>query len=231
MKWLVWLLLLVNALLLAYFRLDPLHHVEPVAGHEAIEPGKLKILTPEELSGLPKTDPAPVPARPPQSPPQAPAAPQPAAVSCYEWGSFAGADVLRARGVLDKLSLEAVARQQAPQDALRYWVYIPPKRTLEEAQAKVDELKALGITESYIVQEPLWRFAVSLGVFKDEALASRFLDDLHNRGVRSAVKGRRNHEGGQTSYTIRNVAQNQADAFDKLKPDFPGSELKQVACQ
>lgn len=228
MKWLVWLLLLVNALLLAYFRLGPLHHVEPVAGHEAIEPGKLKILTPEELSGLPKTDPTPTPTAPTQPPP---AAAQPTAANCYEWGSFAGADVLRARGVLDKLSLQVVARQQNPQDATRYWVYIPPRRTLEEAQAKVDELKTLGITESYIVQEPLWRFAISLGVFKDEALASRFLDDLHNRGARSAVKGRRNHEGGQTSYTIKNVAQGQVDAFDKLKPDFPGSEFKQIDCQ
>ncbi|HEY3326526.1 MAG TPA: SPOR domain-containing protein [Novimethylophilus sp.] len=226
MKWLVWLLLLVNALLLGYFRLDPMPHVEPVAGHEAIEPGKIKILTPDELSGLPKKDQTPSAV---QAPP--PVAPQPVVATCYEWGSFAGADVARARSVLDKLSLEAVARQQAPQDAIRYWVYIPPRKTLEEAQIKVSELKALGVTESYIVQEPLWRFAVSLGVFKDDALASRFLDDLHNRGVRSAVKGRRNHEGGQTSYTIRNASLTQADAFDKLKPDFPGSELKQVSCQ
>lgn len=220
MKWLVWLLLLVNVSLLGYFRLDPMPHVEPAAGHEAIEPGKIKILTPDELSGLPKKD---------QTPPavQAP----PVATACYEWGSFAGADVARARSALDKLSLEAVARQQTSQDAIRYWVYIPPRKTLEEAQVKVSELKALGVTESYIVQEPLWRFAVSLGVFKDDALASRFLDDLHNRGVRSAVKGRRNHEGGQTSYTIRNASPTQADAFDKLKPDFPGSELKQVNCQ
>lgn len=226
MKWLVWMLLLGNALLLAYFRLGSLPHAESAAGHEAIEPGQLKILTPEELSGIPKTEPPPAVPVPPS-----PATLQPATATCYEWDSFAGADVLRAKSVLDGLSLEAVARQQNPQDAMRYWVYIPPRRTLEEAQAKVDELKALGVTESYIVQEPLWRFAVSLGVFKDEALASRFLDDMHSRGVRSAVKGRRNHESGQTSYTIRNVAQSQVGAFAQFQPDFPGSELKPVDCQ
>lgn len=224
MKWLVWLLLLLNAVLLGYFRLDAERHVELVAGHEAIDPDKIKILTPEALSALPAK------ARPAAAAPAAASVPQPVA-ACYEWGSFPAADAVRAKAVLDRLGLEAVSRLQMPQDALRYWVYIPPRKSLEEAQAKIDELKALGIAESYIVQEPPWRFAISLGVFKDEALAGRFLEDLRGRGVRSAVKGRRNHEGGQTSYTIRNVAPAQADELGKLQPDFPGSELKQVNCQ
>lgn len=218
MRWLVWLLLLGNVLLLGYFQSGLRQHVE-AAPSQAISPEKLKIITPEALAQMPKKGPAPAPA---DAPP---------VTACYEWGSFAAADAQRAKAALQQLSLEATAREQMPQDAIRYWVYIPPRRTLEEAQIKVNELKALGVEESYIVQEPKWLFAISLGVFKEEALATRFLQDLQSRGVRSAIKGRRNHEGGQTSYTVHNITPAQVESLAKLQPDFPGSEFKQTACQ
>jgi hypothetical protein len=101
---------------------------------------------------------------------------------------------------------------------------------MEDAQTKVGELSALGVDESFIVEEPKWRFAISLAMYKDEALANRFLAELHKRGVRSAVKGVRNFENGQSSFHIRNLAQEVADEIGKLQPDFPGSELKPVEC-
>jgi hypothetical protein len=219
MKWLLWVLLLVNVILLAYFKLVFQPQSEPVPGHPAIDPTRLKIVTAEELAQLPKKGES-----------ATPAVTTPVA-ACYEWGSFAAADAARARAALDKLGLQATARMQAPQEAVRYWVYIPPQESLEKAQEKVNEIKDLGIDESFIVQEPKWRNAISLGVFKTEASASKYVEELHNRGIRSAIKGPRNHEGGQTGYTINNVLPAQADEIGRLKPDFPGSELKQVNCQ
>jgi hypothetical protein len=229
MKLLVWLLLLANALLLAYFQLVGTHHVEPAAGHEPIEPQKIRVLTPEELAKIPpKAQPAPQP-----EPPASGLSPVslPVSATCYEWGSFAATDAPRAKEAIDKLGVQATSRQSLPQEAVRYWVYIPPLKSQEDAQRKVDEVKSLGVEETYIVQEPAYRYAISLGVFKDEALATRFLGDLRQRGIHSAIKGRRNHEGGQTSYVLKNIALNQRDMFDKLKPEFPGSELKQINCQ
>lgn len=232
MKWLVLILALLNAALLGYFKLIAVPYVTPesVAGHEPIHPEQIKILTPEELSTLPKKDQPAAPAPGPVTPtPSASAAP--VTTSCYEWGIFAEPAAVRAKAVLDKLGLLAMPKQQLPQEAVRYWVYIAPKHSMEEAQAKVNELKALGIEDSYIVQEPLWRYAISLGVFKDEALANKFLEELRVRGVHTAVKGRRNHENGQTSFTIKNVSLEQAGEFGKLQPEFPGSEFKQIACE
>jgi hypothetical protein len=225
MRLLLWLLLLSNVVLLAYFQLGSQQPAGPLAGHQAIDPGKIRILTPEELARMPK-----------RGDPLLPASPSPAAASmpvaaCYEWGSFAAPDAARAKAALDRIGLESTAKPQTPQEAVRYWVYIPPRESLEKAQAKVDEIKALGIEESFIIQEPKWRFAVSLGVFKADALATKFLEELHSRGIKSAVKGRRNQEGWQTGYTIKNVLPAQAEEIGKLKPDFPGSELKQVNCQ
>jgi len=224
MKLLVWLLLLVNVALFGYFRWQATRPGESLAGHEPISAEKLKILTPQELDAMPKKVTETVPAAP-----AADAAP--VHYACYEWGSFSTADVSRARNILDKFNLEATVKQQATQEATRYWVYIPPRKSLEDAQAKMAELKGLGVQESYIVQEPQWRHAISLGVFKDEALANRFLEDLRTRGVRSAVKGARNHESGQAGFFIKNVSAAVAEEIGKLKPDFPGSELKQAACQ
>ena len=225
MRWVVLLLLFLNAALFGYFQLNAAHPVGVVAGHEPIQADKLKVLTTEELAALPKkqdlTPVAPTPA------------PQPAPVqtACYEWGSFSVANVARARKILEKFAVQSELKQTASQEAKRFWIYIPPLTNAEKAQAKIDEVRALGIEETFIVQEPPWRNAISLGVFKDEALATKLLDDLHARGVRSAIKGVRNHENGQSSFTIKNVTDAVAGEIDKLKPDFSGSELKKVACQ
>ena len=225
MRLLLWLLLLLNVVLLAYFQLGSQQPAGALAGHQAIDPGKIKILTPEELARLPKKG-----GTPPSTSSSPVAASTPVA-SCYEWGSFAVPDAARAKAALDRIGLESTAKPQTPQEAVRYWVYIPPRESLEKAQAKVDEIKALGIEESFIIQEPKWRFAVSLGVFKTEAAATKFVEELHSRGIKSAVKGQRNHEGGQTGYFIKSVSPAQVEEIGKLKPDFPGSELKQVNCQ
>jgi len=234
MKWVVWALLLVNVAIFGFFRMVAnVPEVEPISGHEPISPEKIKILTPEELAALPKktTPSSPQPEQPPQFSPVSSSSSATSATACYEWGGFQSIDAARAKAVLANLGLEAVSRQMVPHDAVRYWVYIPPRKSQEEAQAKIDELKALGVEDSYIVQEPVWRYAISLGVFKDESLANKFLEGLRQRGVKTAIKGRHGHEGALTSYTVRNVSPLQADQFGKMQPEFPGSEFKQVSCQ
>jgi hypothetical protein len=110
-------------------------------------------------------------------------------------------------------------------------VYIPPRRSLRAAQARIEELRTLGVAETFIVQEAQWRNAISLGIFKDEALATHFADDLRSRGVNDVVKAARNQEGGQSVIYIRNAPGNTAEEIRKYKPDFPYAELKPTVCQ
>lgn len=221
MKWVVWSLLLLNVLLLAYFNLSSSQPAGVPFSHPDIEPEKIKILNPQEIEALPKK--TPEAGEPPSL--------APVQTSCYEWGSFSTAALPRARTVLANYSLTGAVKQQSSQEASRYWVYIPRNKSLQAAQLKVEELKGLGIQESFVVMEPQWRYAISLGVFKDEQLATKLLDELKSRGVVSAVKGVRNQEKGQASLLISNMSADTAAEIDKLKPDFPGSELKQVTCQ
>lgn len=223
MKWVVWSLLLINALLVAYFNLGTTHPTGVTASHQAMQPEKIKLLTPAEIEALPK--------KTPEAAETQPLATAPVQYNCYEWGSFSTASLPRARDILTKFSMNSVVKQNTSQEATRYWVYIPRQRSLQAAQAKMEELHKLGVQESFVIQDPQWRYAISLGVFKDEQLATKLLDELKGRGVVSAVKGVRNQENGRASLLINQMSSDMAGEIDKLKPDFPGSELKQVTCQ
>jgi hypothetical protein len=223
MKWVVWSLLLINALLVAYFNLGTTHPTGVTASHQAMQPEKIKLLTPAEIEALPKKS--------PEAAETQPLATAPVQYNCYEWGSFSTVSLPRARDILTKFSMNSVVKQNTSQEATRYWVYIPRQRSLQAAQVKVEELRKLGVQESFVIQEPQWRYAISLGVFKDEQLATKLLDELKGRGVVSAVKGVRNQENGRASLLINQMSSDMAGEIDKLKPDFPGSELKQVTCQ
>ncbi len=226
MKWLIWFFVLLNGLLLGYFQLVDRHQQPQI--ERDIDASKIRIVTADELAVMPKqvkpvTATDAVAATSSSSVP-----PQPV---CYEWGSFAAPDVVRAKAALDRLALEVTTIKHTPQEAIRYWVYIPPLKSPEAAQSKVDEIRQQGVEESFIIQEPQWRNAISLGVFRDETLANKMLEDLHTRGVKSAIKGIRNRNGEQTGYQIRNMTPAQQSELDRLKPDFPGIDLKQIECR
>jgi hypothetical protein len=222
MKWFVWLLLILNVVLFGYFKLsEPMPKgIQP--GHEPVQADSMKILTPEQLSALPKTSPVTDATALPVAVQQ---------VACYEWGSFTSASVTRARHILEKFGLETHVLVVAPQEAMRYWLYIPPLKSLRAAQTRNDQLRSLGVAESFIVQEPQWRYAISLGVFKEEAGAIQLQEELRSRGVLDAVKGVRNDESGQSVFVIKNMTAGVAEEVGKFRPDFPSSELRQVACQ
>jgi len=227
MKWIVWLFVIVNILLLTFFNLDLSPPASVPTNHQPLQAEKIKLLTPKEIEALPRkeTEVKEIVAVAP------PVDTAPVQVACYEWGSFSVASLRKARSILTKYSLDATVKQQSLQEATRYWVYIPRLASAEAAQAKVEELHALGVEDFFVVQEPQWHNAISLGVFKDEQLAAKLLEELKSKGVVSAVKGVRNHEKGQASLFISNMSADTAAEIEKLKPDFPGSELKQVTCQ
>ena len=225
MKWLVVLLILLNGALFSYFKWG-VHPVEAPPQPE-IEPYRLSLLSEQQLAQLKKKEtvaPAPAEAGSPQ------VVGPIVAAQCFTWGSFIAQDANKAKSELDKLGIENAAQHPTPQEAIRYWVYIPPRKNQQAAQTKVDELKALGIEDTYIVQEPKWRFAISLGLFKEETLATKFLEDLLKRGVKSAVKGQRNHDGEQTVFSVKITPPNNSEVINKLLPDFPGTELKSQPC-
>ncbi len=222
MKKLIWLLVIVNVGLLAYFNLDYILPSTPAVKFSELNPEKISILSQKQIEALPKktasvAEPivAPVIATSP---------------SCYEWGVFSAPRVAGAQTATLKLSLLASVKEQTSQEAKRFWIYRPPLKTAQEAQVKAAELKALGVQHMFIVQEPKWRNAISFGIFEDEQLAINLVNELKAKGVRDVIKALRNQGKGHFSLIFNKLAEDKVAAIKLLKPDFPEADLKVVPC-
>ncbi len=214
MRLLFLILLLANLIGFAYIR-----YAENRAGTGEqisllqISPEKMKLLKPRSKDK--------VAAAPPSSPPQP-------ALACLEWGSFAAADAPRAAASLARFDLADKLSQREISDA-GWWVYLPPFKTRAEADKKAGEVKALGISDLYVVQEnSRWRFALALGTFKTEEAANNHLAQLRQKGLRSAVVGPR----GAISriFVIRDPGDAIVAKIAGLTADFPNAQLKATAC-
>ncbi|MGZ8257945.1 MAG: SPOR domain-containing protein [Methylotenera sp.] len=222
MKRLVWLLVLINIGLLAYFNLDRILPSTPQIKWAEIDPEKISVLSQKQIEALPKKAVALPPA----------VAPKPTSTvkSCFEWGVFSAASLTGAQSAVEKLALQASVKEQTSQQAKRFWVYSPPLKTAQEAQAKAVELKALGVEDLFVVQEQKWKNAISFGVFEDEQLAIKLMNELKAKGVTNVVKALRNQGKGHFSLLFNNVADAEVTSLKQLKSDFPEATLKAVAC-
>lgn len=223
MKWLLWLLLLLNVGLLAYFNLDKIAP-QPAVVTSEIAPEKLKILDQAALNAMPKK----AAVLPPSEPV---AVAETVATSCYEWGNFSASNLPSAQVALVKLGLDATAKiAEPPKTERRFWVYYPPLKNAKLAQEKADEIKALGVDEIFIVQDSQWRHAISFGLFQDEKLATNLLNDLQAKGVKGATKALRSPGKNISSLLIKAVTPEAAVELQKISPEFVGSELTVAAC-
>lgn len=225
MKWIFVILLLANLVFYAVMHLGSVTPRDGMRGHEPVKADQVKLL-PEPaqqpplaltMSGVAdKSNEAP-----PQAKPEV----------CLEWGQFSGEALSRATQALDKLQLGERLEPRKAEKTGGYWVYVAPRKTLPEAQKKTDELKQLGVTESYIIREGKMQFAISLGIFSTEEAASKYLEQLRVKGVKSAVTGPRTQEIDATIFHIKDSSDATSAQLAKLKLDFPGSELKAVECR
>lgn len=151
--------------------------------------------------------------------------------ACMEWGVFAGPGVTRAEAALAKLELPAERIERVTADASGYWVYIPAQKTRVEIDRKLGELKELGVTEFFVVQDAgQWRNAISLGIFRTEEAAVAFLAKLKDRGVRSALAARRENFLKQVAFHVREPDEATVARLTIIQQEFPGSELKAGPC-
>lgn len=151
--------------------------------------------------------------------------------ACLEWGTFAGPDAARAEAAVAGLGLPAERVERNAVDATGYWVYLPPLKNRVEAERKAGELKSLGVTGYFVVQESgPWRYAVSLGIFRSDETAQAYLAKLREQGVRSAVAEQRENFLRQTTFLVRDPDKALVARLATLQQDFPGSELTATQC-
>lgn len=224
MRTLFLLLVLANLAVFAWWRyLSPADAgLDRLPLARQIEPDKLKIVPPAELAKLPPKKPAP----PPQAAAPAPA-PAAAAVACLEWGSFTLADAPRMEKALEPLGLGERLAQRRTEETAGWWVFIPPQGSRQAALRKAAELKALGVEELFVLAEDgQFRWALSLGVFRNEDAAQARLAALRNQGVRSARVGPRELVVPKIWLQVKSVDAPLEARLKEIAGQIEGSELR-----
>ncbi|MDO8988460.1 MAG: SPOR domain-containing protein [Sideroxyarcus sp.] len=248
LKWIVGLLLLANLALFGWMKWGSALTEDAQAGavQAALNPDKIKLL--ESLpapSAIPASGAAPAPTLP--APASAPVAgaplpvpastPTPAVTAasgtpnCAEWGEFSGADLARAQQALAELKLGDRLTQRLLEQDHGYWVYIPPLKSRAAVEKKISQLKERGVVDYFVVQEKgRWLNAISLGVFKTEEAAQKYLATLKTMKVRSATMGERKSKLKFTVFAMKGLDAGLLERLNVMQKGFPDSQLKVMAC-
>jgi hypothetical protein len=201
-------LLFANAAFFAY-RFYVTQYAKPATDPVAqqIQPDLIRIVQPEDLARI---------------------AASRRGVACMELGPIAAGDAARAEEAVSALSGGLKVSQRRVDDATRWWVYIPPLPTRAAANQRVAELKKQGVDDSSLISDdPVWRNAISLGVFSTEDAASRRIDDLKRRGVRGAQAAPREGRGARVYVQLRDAPEPVRLRFVDLKDGFPGADVRE----
>lgn len=210
MKALVFLLVFANLLFYAFSAGYFGRPDNPDAGRveQQVAPERMRIVSrgdaPTAATPAAKHEPAVVEAKPAETPPvaektleKAAEAPVPEPetkaesadkpVVCLVWRPLPVADADRLAALLGKRFGDyKVTRKQTASESNGWWVFIPPLAGKADADKKSGELRELGVTEFFVVQDAQNRFAISLGVFSSEKGGQERLAELKAKGVRSA---------------------------------------------
>ncbi len=203
LRFLFILLLILNGLAVAAvsgWLALPTQHGEPERIRNQLNPERIRLLTRDGRDLAAATTPPAQNDTPPESTTTAPAD----SPICTAWSALSAddADKLESRLIAAGLSPR---RSGAEAPGATWWVRLPPQGSRDLAERKAKELRGLGISDLFIVQEAgPNQFAISLGIFKTESAANQLLNQLRTRGVRSAsveIRG-----GGGTQYRIEVTA-------------------------
>jgi len=230
LKFVFWLLAAINLLVLAigqgYLGSFRTETREPARLKNQLQANKLSLLTQEQATAS-AAPPAAEEAAKPAAAPAAPAAPP--SYACTEVGNFLLADGRRFEAQVAALGLgdRQSRRNVAGQDISSYMVYIPPQGSKEGADRKAGELKQLGVTNYFIMNEssPL-RWGISLGVFKSETSAQSQLASLNKQGVHSARVAPRYSASKQLAYQFRDLDAATRARLAEITKQFEEQELR-----
>jgi hypothetical protein len=200
---------------------------------QQLHPEAIRLLTPEQVAKAAAKQVPPAPAKPEKAPETQAAAkaPEPVKVAeCMELGAFNSAEAAKVEQALGPLALGPRLSQRRVEETAGFWVFIPPQPNRQSANVKVAQLKKLGVGEFFVVQDdPEFRYAISLGVFKSREAARSRLAELRAKGVRSARVGARETLVPKVFFTVREVPEPVAARLNELRQSYPGAELKDCA--
>jgi hypothetical protein len=231
-------LVLANLLVFALGRGVPSGH-EPARLDRQLNANRIQLMPasaaapPAEPAQPVAAAPAPAAAAPAAASPATPAAAPAAAAAatapaaCIEIGNFTPTEAGRFEARLEQLGLAGkMSRREVP-GASSYMVMIPPQGSMDAAERKTTELRALGISDSFIVQDASpRRFGISLGTFRTEEAANAHLAAMNRRGVRTARVVEAGTAAPRVAIQLRGLDAAAEAQVSRARAEFPRQESR-----
>ena len=149
------------------------------------------------------------------------------AQACVDFGDFPAADSPRAEKTLAALSPGVTIESRLVEVPGWYMVYLPPYKTLAEAEGRAEELRRLGVRDLKVMGEnaPL-KFAISLGSFRDPDAAKSHLAALEKLGVKGVRMSDRASAVVLTRFRLRGLDAAASRQLATLRSEFPAQTLR-----
>jgi hypothetical protein len=238
LKFFFWLLLLANVALYGYqqssmapdgrepTRVENQLNAEQIQLMPADSPALVPLVSAAAAAETPAEEAIGAPAAP-VAPVAPPAAQAPATLACMEVGNFSADEAQRFEASLAPLALGDRVSRRRVRDVLTHIVYIPPLADKAAADKKVAELRQLGVTDYYVIQDnSALRWGISLGVFKQAEAARAHLARLNQMGVRSLRIGERAVAAQLVAFQLRSLGAEAKAGVDRIVAQFPRQDVR-----
>jgi hypothetical protein len=216
MKWIVWLLLLANLGVAAFFATRAYWPAAPSPQTAALNVAQIN------LRGQSAT-------RHPDGAPSSGAAAQSSAL-CVAWRGLRPTEVTQVRAQLKALAGEQILSFTEVPVNTRYWVVFPPLTSPLAAAAKHAELAAAGVRDTYVVKQGEWRNAISLGLYATTETAQQRTSELEAKGILGTRIERQARQGTAYYFVIRSEDPDALKSLDSLSQTYPNSQQSRIAC-
>lgn len=162
--------------------------------------------------------------------PLPPARPKPKA--CYAVGPFyLVSDVGRAAAVFEKEGVSAQQRAAAERKQAGFWVYLPPRATLQEAREVLRTLKEKDIYDALIIAEGEKQNSISVGVYHVEPQAKQRQDEIKAMGYKAVVEPLyRTQPQYWLDLELKDAREIPLKPWNKVREDFPAITQSNRKC-
>ncbi len=149
---------------------------------------------------------------------------------CVEWRGLSATEFEGGRNALRSLASEQpLSIIETPLER-SYWVIFPPLPSRDATLTKLGEIKALGITDAFTINEDPQRNGISLGLFGSEEFARRRILELEAKGLTGLDIETKPKPGTGYYFVIKSEQPEVLKRLDKLRQTYPSTTLSRVDC-
>jgi hypothetical protein len=139
--------------------------------------------------------------------------------TCVEIGPMGESEAVRVQVALDAVAPDLAIGTRRAEDITSYWVYLPPSSA--DLAKRLADLRARGITDTYLMPEGTWKGAISLGLFRQEELAVALQRSIAERGVKGVRVAPRGPSPGRITLQVRPVSDAVVAELARLRAAIP----------